>query len=129
MISIHLRNSERGSARLKFLVVITLVAVGAYCAYQLIPVAYQSYQLKDLMQHDVDVAVAMGKPASWIQEQLVKSSAEYGIPSDAVITAGEEPDNRLQVRVQYKQVIEFPGYVYTYEFDHTAKSTTFLSIK
>jgi hypothetical protein len=129
MISRHLKSSERGGARLKFLVVITLVAIVAYCGYQFIPVAYQSYQLKDLMQNDVDTAVAMGKPASWIQDQLVKSSLEYGIPKDAVITAVQQPDNRLEVRVQFKQPIEFPGYTYDYEFDHTAKSSTFLTIK
>ena len=123
------RASERGGARLKFLVVVTLVGFAVYCAYQFIPVAYQSYQIKDLMQNDVDTAVAMGKPPSWIQDQLVKSSAEYGIPNDAVITAVQQPDNRLEVRVQFKQPIEFPGYVYIYEFDHTAKSSTFLSIR
>jgi len=120
--------SERGGARLKFLIVMTIIVVGAYCAYQFIPLAYQAYQLKDLMQHDVDTAVAMGKPASWVQEQLVKSSPEYGIPPNAIITPLQE-DNRVQVRVQFTQPIEFPGFVYNYEFDHTARSSTFLSVK
>ena len=120
--------SEQGGARLKFLVVIAIIFIGAYSAYQFIPLAYQSYQLKDLMQHDVDTAVALGKPASWVQEQLVKSSQDYGIPANAVITPLQE-DNRVQVRVQYTQPIEFPGFVYNYEFDHTAKSSTFLSVK
>ena len=120
--------SEMGGARLKFLIVMAIIVVGAYSAYQFIPLAYQSYQLKDLMQHDVDTAVALGKPASWVQEQLVKSSQEYGIPSNAVITPLQE-DNRVQVRVQFTRPIEFPGFVYDYEFDHTAKSATFLSIK
>jgi hypothetical protein len=120
--------SECGGARLKFLVVMAMILVGAYSAYQFIPLAYQSYQLKDLMQHDVDTAVALGKPASWVQDQLVKSSQEYGIPSNAVITPLQE-DNRVQIRVQFTQPIEFPGFVYNYEFDHTARSSTFLSVK
>ena len=120
--------SEQGGARLKFLVVVAIIFIGAYSAYQFIPLAYQSYQLKDLMQHDVDTAVALGKPASWVQEQLVKSSQDYGIPANAIITPLQE-DNRVQVRVQYTQPIEFPGFVYNYEFDHTAKSSTFLSVK
>lgn len=122
------RTSERGGARLKFIVVVTIIAIVAYGGYQFIPVAYQAYQLKDLMQHDVDTAVALGKPASWIKEQLVKSSPEYGVPADAVITPTQD-DNRMEVRVQFTQPIEFPGFVYNYEFDHTAKSATFLSIK
>jgi hypothetical protein len=122
------RKSERGGARLKFLVVVAIIAIAVYAGYQFIPVVYQSFQFKDLMQHDVDAAVAMGKPAAWVQEQLSKSAPEYGIPTDLVITAAQQ-DNRMEVRVQYTQPIEFPGYVYNYEFDHTARSATFLSVK
>ena len=122
------RTSERGSARLKLIVVLAIIAMVAYAGYQFIPVAYQAYQFKDLMQHDVDTAVALGRPTSWIKEQLTKSAVEYGVPADAVITPADQ-DNRMEVRVQYTQPIEFPGFVYNYEFDHTVKSATFLSIK
>ncbi|MDQ1727903.1 MAG: hypothetical protein QOD33_28 [Pyrinomonadaceae bacterium] len=122
------RKSELGSARLKFLVVVAIIAIGVYCGYQFIPVAYDAYQFRDLMQHDVDAAVAMGKPASWVQDQLIKSAPEYGVPNDLTINASQQ-DNRVEVRVQYTQAIEFPLYVYNYEFDHTAKSATFLSVK
>ena len=123
-----MRKSERGSARLKFIIVVAIIGMVAYAGYQFIPVAYQAYQIKDLMQHDVDTAVALGHPTSWIKEQLVKSSPEYGIPPDAVITPTQE-DNRMEVRVQFSQPIEFPGFVYNYEFDHTSRSATFLSVK
>jgi len=122
------RQSERGGTRLKFLVVVTMIAAVAYAGYQFIPVAYQAYQIRDLMQHDVDTAVLLGRPTEWIKEQLVKSSPEYGIPADAVIMPTQQ-ENRMEVRVQYTQPIEFPGFVYNYEFDHTAKSATFLSVK
>lgn len=122
------RRSERGGARLKFLIVAAIIAAVAYAGYQFIPIAYQAYQLKDLMQHDVDTAVATGKSPAWVQDQLVKSSEEYGIPAEAVITPSQE-DNRIQVRVQFTKPVEFPGFVYNYEFDHTAKSSTFLTIR
>ena len=122
------RTSERGGARLKFILVIAVIAVVGYLGYQFIPVAYQAYEIRDLMQNEVNTASAMGKPTSWIQEQLVKRFPEYGIPASAVVTPAQE-GNRLEVRVQYTQPIEFPGYVYNYEFDHTAKSATFLTVK
>jgi len=122
------RTSEQGGARLKFILVVGIIAVVAYAAFQFIPVFFQAYQIKDLMQHDVDTAVALGHPPSWIKDQLAKSFPEYGIPADAVIAPAQQ-DNRLEVRVQYTQPIQFPGFVYNYEFDHTAKSATFLSIK
>ncbi|HUS11354.1 MAG TPA: hypothetical protein VMZ30_12885 [Pyrinomonadaceae bacterium] len=128
MMNTIARRSERGGARLKFLIVAAIIAAVAYAGYQFIPIAYQAYQLKDLMQHDVDTAVATGKSPAWVQDQLVKSSEEYGIPAEAVITPSQE-DNRIQVRVQFTKPVEFPGFVYNYEFDHTAKSSTFLTIR
>jgi len=88
------RSSERGGARVKFLIVVAIIGTVAYACLQFIPVFYQAYQLKDLMQHDVDTAVALGKPATWVKEQLVKSGPEYGIPADAVITPILQ-DNRM----------------------------------
>jgi hypothetical protein len=122
------KTSERGGARLKFILVVAIIGIVAYCGYMFIPVAYQSYQVKDLMQNYVDTAVGVGHPASWVRDQLVKAAPEYGIPADAVITP-EEADNRIQVTVQYTLPIEFPGYVYEYQFDHTTKSAAFLAVK
>ena len=68
------RTSERGGARLKFIIVVAIIGIVAYAGYQFIPVFYQAYQIKDLMKHEVDAAVALNKPTSWITEQLVKSA-------------------------------------------------------
>jgi hypothetical protein len=122
------RSNERGSARLKFLLVMIIIAAVAYGSYVFIPVAYQAYLFKDLMQHDVDVAASQGYKPSWVGEQLTKSLPEYEIPQDAIITP-TQLDNRIAVRVQFTRPLEFPGYTYQYEFDHTVKSTPFISIK
>jgi hypothetical protein len=122
------RTSERGGARLKFIIVVAIIGIIAYIGYIYIPVAYQSYLLKDLMQHNVDVAVTQGYPASWIKDQLTKSGKEYGVPSDAVIEPVQR-DNRMEVRVQFVRPLEFPGFTYQYNFDHTARSTAFLTFK
>ncbi|HSE17142.1 MAG TPA: hypothetical protein VLB46_08810 [Pyrinomonadaceae bacterium] len=122
------RSGERGSANLKFLVVMAVLVVSAYAGYLYVPVAYQANTFKDLMQHYADVAVAQGYAPSWAQEQLMKSAPEYEVPANASITSAQR-DNRIEVRVQYVKAIEFPGYTYNYEFDHTVKSTAFLAFK
>lgn len=122
------KSGERGSARLKFILFMAVVITGAYVGYQMFPVLYHAYVWKDLMQHKVDVAATQGYPATWVNDQLKKSAAEYEIPADAVIEASPL-DQRIQVRVQYKKLVEFPGYTYEYDFDHTVKSTEFLTIK
>ena len=119
-------HGERGSARLKFLLVIIVIAIVAYAGYVYIPVSYNAYLFKDLMQQKVNTAAALGHPANWVHEQLVKSAPEYSIPTDAEIVPTVK-DGRVEVHVQYTQPIEFPGYVYDYTFDHTARSTEFLT--
>ena len=122
------RSNERGSARLKFLIVVVILAAVGYAGYLYVPIAYQAYRFKDLMQHDADVAAANGYQPTWVNDQLKKSLAEYSIPSDAVITSVQK-DNRIEVRVQYSRLVPFPGYPYVYEFDDTVKSTAFLTFK
>ena len=122
------RSGERGSASLKFVVVMAIIGAFAYAGYLYVPVAFKANQYKELMQHYADVAVAQNYLPSWAGEQLSKSAAEYDVPSDAIITPTRR-DNRVEVRVQFVRPIEFPGYTYNYEFDHTVKSTAFLEFK
>ncbi len=122
------RSGERGSANLKFLIVMAVIVATAYAGYLYVPVAFQANTFKDLMQHYADVAASQGYQPSWAGQQLMKSAPEYDIPANAIITPAQR-DNRIEVRVQYVRVIEFPGYTYNYEFDHTVKSTAFLSFK
>ena len=122
------RSGERGGATLKFLIVMAILVACAYAGYLYIPVAYHAAVYKDLMQHQVDVASAQGYKPEQLAQQLMKNAAEYEVPPDAIYTPVMR-DNRLELRVQYVRAIEFPGYTYNYEFDHTVKSTAFLTFK
>ena len=122
------RSVERGSANLKFVIVMAILAASAYAGYLYVPVAFQANAYKDLMQHYADVAAAQGYQPSWAGQQLAKSAPEYNVPTNALITPSQR-DNRIEVRVQFIRVIEFPGYTYHYEFDETVKSTAFLAFK
>ena len=122
------RSSERGSANLKFLIVMILIVGSAYAGYMYVPVAYRAHTYKDLMQHYADVAGATGYTPAWAGEQLARSGPEYSVPPNAIITPIMR-DSRVEIRVQYVHPIEFPGYTYNYEFDYTVKSTAFLAFK
>ena len=122
------RSGECGGSRFNFLITMIVIGCVAYASYLYIPVRYQASMLKDLMQHNCDVAVAQGYAPSWVADQLWKSADEYGLPKNAQITPSQT-DNRIEVRVQFTKPIEFPGYTYNYEFDQTVRSTAFLSLK
>ena len=121
------RSSERGSANVKFLIVMLMLGATAYAGYLYVPVAYNAKAYTDLMQHYADLSGA-GQSASQITEQLARVGPEYGVPPDAVITCVLK-DSRMEIHVQFVREIEFPGYTYNYEFDRTVKSTAFLSFK
>jgi len=118
--------NEQGGARLKLVVFIIIFAAIIFAGYLYIPVAVDAYYFKDVMQNMVNQAVAQGKDSTWLKDQLVKSEPDYHVPSDAVITVNQ-PEKRLEVRVQFKRPISLPGYTYEYEFDSTVQSTTFLT--
>lgn len=122
------RSGERGGARLKFLIVVAILATVGCAAYFYVPVAYNAYLYKDRMQITVDSAAALGRPPTWVADQLAKSGPEYEVPPEAVITPTVEND-RVTVNVQFNKSIEFPGYTYLYKFDHTAQSIEFLGKK
>lgn len=119
------RSTERGTANLKFLIVMLVIGASAYAGYIYVPIAYRAHTFKELMQHYVDVASAEGQKPEWVAEQLVKNFGEYEVPANAVVTHAKR-DSRIEVRVQFVRPVELPGYTYNYEFDQTVRSTAFL---
>jgi len=119
---------ERGGARLKFVVAIAIIEIVVYAGYLYIPVAVDAYYFRDVMQNKVDVAVTQGYEAAWVSDQLKKSAAEFHVPDNAIISP-QLKDSRVEVRVQFTRPINGPGFTYNYDFDYTARSTAFLTIK
>lgn len=126
------RRNERGAARLKFIIVLAVVLLAGYMGFQYIPVAYQSYTFKKFMNESADKASAMSLPSDqkgpWLENELRARASEYSVPPNAKI-AHTYQNNQLQVTVQFtRQINLIPGiWTYQYNFDHTAKSSTFLT--
>jgi hypothetical protein len=122
-------NGERGAARFKFIIVIALVAAVAYIGYQYVPVAYQASRFKLAMQDDVDKSSTLGQSNEWLRNQLRADANEFSVPPNAEMTIERTADGRVQARVQYTRPIVLPGYTYSYNFDHTVKSTELFNTK
>jgi hypothetical protein len=122
------KNNELGGARLKLIIVLVVIAVVGYVGYLYIPVAVDAYYFKDAMQNNVNLAAAQGHDTSWLSDQVSKSKAEFHVPDEAVITPAQK-DGRIEVRVQFTRPIAFPGFTWNYDFDYTAKSTSFLTVR
>ena len=124
----QMKSNERGGARLKFVIVMAVFVILVYAGYLYVPVAVDAYYFEDAMQNKVNLAAAQGYEGGWVKDQLVKSGKEYNVPPDAIISPTQK-DGRVEVRVQFSRPNQLPGYTYSYDFDYTAKSATFLTIK
>jgi hypothetical protein len=119
---------ERGGTRLKFLIVVALLAAVAYSGYNYIPVAYQAYLFKDYMQTTVDKATALGQPADWVVTQLKASGAQYDVPPNADVKA-QMNNGRMEATVRFSKPIALPFYTYLYTFNNTVRSTDLFTQK
>jgi hypothetical protein len=120
------RRGERGGARFNFVVVVIFIALAVYSAYRYVPVAYNAYLYKDLMQETVNkAAFPPVKSNDWIVQQLRAAGKEYELPDDADVRVQNE-NGRIAARVTFTRPVQLPGYVYEYNFDHTARSSGFI---
>ncbi|HEY0322290.1 MAG TPA: hypothetical protein VGC66_15120 [Pyrinomonadaceae bacterium] len=121
---VPLRHAERGEGRLKFLLVVAVLALIGYCAYQYVPVAVRAFQFKDVMQQTVNTAAVQSQTTSDSLKKLLTARAEeYGAPPPpATQVTVTQAEGRWQARVYYTREIPFPFYTYQYVFDNTVKS-------
>ena len=120
------RRGERGGSRFNLVVVVLLIGLAAYSAYNYAPVAYNAYLYKDFMQETVNkAAYPPVKGNDWIAQQLRAAAKEYGVPDNADIKVQNE-DGRIAAHATWTRPVQLPGYVYEYNFDHTARSSGFI---
>src|SRR5215213_2672479 len=85
------RRGERGGSRFNLIVVLLVIGLAVYSAYNYAPVAYNSYLYKDFMQETVNkAAYPPAKSPDWVTQQLRAATQEYNLPEDANIRVQNE---------------------------------------
>ena len=65
---------ERGGSRLNLIIILAVLALGAYSAYHYAPVSYHAFVFKDYMQETVNkAAYPPGQSNEWIAAQFRKA--------------------------------------------------------
>ena len=125
------RESERGSAGAKFLIVFVLIVLAANAGYQFIPVAYAGESLKQEMQTAVVNGMAVPvrmTPIDYVKNRVQKAVSDNNLPSDTLIEV-KQVGNVVQAHATFNQkipVLPFGIYSYDYKFDYTATPAGFL---
>jgi hypothetical protein len=126
------RNSERGGAGAKFLIVLAVLVLIGHAGFQYIPVAYDCESLKQDMQTAVVQGLALpGKmsPVDIVKQKINGSLQNNNLPSDAFVEV-KQLNNLVQARVAFTKtvpILPFGIYTYNYQFDHTATPSGFLT--
>lgn len=129
--AVKLRESERGSAGVKFLGVFALILLVANAGYNYLPVAYNAESLKSEMSTAVLQGIAMpGKinPVDNVKARIQKAMLQNDIPPDATMDV-KQAGNAITAHVTYNQqvnLLPFGIYRYNYRFDEVVTPTGFL---
>lgn len=129
----NIRHGERGEGSLKPIIFIVLFFLAVWAGINYIPVAYKAQTLKQEIDTTVTQASilpsATKNPVVWTTEQIKKLAPDFGVPDDAVIDVKPLKNNAgIEVQVKFKKPVSLlPFYTYQYEFEHTAKTNSFLT--
>ena len=125
------RESERGSAGVKFAITLAVILLVANAGYNYVPVAYEAESVKTEMQTAVLQGLALpGKlnPVDNVKVRIQRAFVQNNVPNDVFLDV-KQAGNSITARVTYiKQVniLPFGIYKYAYQFDHTATPSGFL---
>jgi len=125
------RASERGSAGVKFAIILVVIVLVGHAGYNYVPVRYDAESLKSDMETAVLQGLALpGKvnPVDNVRARIQKSIAQNNIPPDALVDV-KQNQNVITAHVAYTKdvnILPFGVFRYSYQFDHTATPTGFL---
>jgi len=126
------RTSERGSAAIKFLIVIIVLMLAAHAGYQYVPVAYAGESLKQEMQTAVVNSMAISgriTPTDYVKNRVTKAVSDNDLPPDTVIEV-KQVGTVIQAHAVFTKrvpILPFGIYTYNYHFDHTAVPNGYLA--
>lgn len=125
------RESERGSAGVKFGITLVIILLVANAGYNYVPVAYEAEAVKTEMSTAVLQGMAVpGKlsPVDNVKARIQRALNINHVPSNALVDV-KQTGAAVTARVAYSKevgILPFGIYNYIYVFDHTATPSGFL---
>ena len=126
------RHSEKGSAGVKFVLILAVILLAVNAGWNYVPVAYNAESLRTEMGTAVLQGLALpGKvnPVDNVKARVARAVQDNNIPADAVVDV-KQVGNIITAHVIYSKqvnILPFGIYKYNYRFDYTATPTGFLT--
>lgn len=120
-----LRNRrERGEGQMGCLFGVVLLLIAVLIAYKMIPIKVKAAEIRDVV---FDEAKSAGTHSDTrIREAIVLKAQRLQLPIEKEnIDIVRDNNNTISVDVKYTVPIQFPGYVYQWQFHHHAENPIF----
>ncbi len=130
-IQTSFRNSERGEGTLKLIIFLVVIFLVGWAGYNFIPVKYNESVLRQEMDTTVTQAMvspnALKNQVRWTEDQVKKLGPNFDLPEDTLYEVKQGKNGGVSVTIKFKKTIALlPFYNYNYEFDYTAKTSSFM---
>lgn len=115
--------SERGEGQMGCLFGLALLAIAIFIAWKMVPVKVRAAELR---QEVVDQAKAGGmRGDDKILSAILRKAEDENLPVTADNVKIRRTASEIYVDVDYVVPVQFPGYLYQWEFHHHAENPMF----
>ena len=108
--------------RVKALLGVLLVVVGAYAAWILLPPYINNYEFQDDIQNEALINSYSSKTEQDIRNTLAKKAADYGIPLKAEQIHVQRSGPELSIWADYTVHVDLPGFPLDLNFHPATKN-------
>lgn len=106
---------QAGEGKLGCILWTLLLVVAVMAAWKMIPVKVATSELYDYMVEQAKWAA--GTNTELIQKRILGKANELDLPVEAKQITVERRGDHVRMRAQFTVPVEFPGYVYNWDFD------------
>jgi hypothetical protein len=104
-----------GEGKLGCILWLALLVAGGLIAWTAIPVKIAAAELQDFMVEQAKFAAA--SPPETIAARIFNKATELNLPLDKKNVAVAKGGGRIKMQASFTVPLEFPGYVYYWDFD------------
>lgn len=110
------RWNQRGDGKLGCIIWTIVLAIVVLIAWKAIPVKIKSAELYDFMVEQAKFA-ANARP-DVLKRRILQRAKELDLPLKEKALSVERIGDRIRMKASYTVYLEFPGYTYTWDFNH-----------
>ena len=116
--------AQRGEGRAGCIFWVLVLVVAALIGFKVVPVKYANSQIYDFMYEQAKFA--QQAPTERIRKEVLRKARELNIPLDPKKLSIRRRGGRIQIELEYEEVLRFPGYTYTWHFKELVDEPIFI---